>query len=90
MTIDLASPEATEARHTRMAAASKGREEQEAGMRQARALLRLHLKTEVDFVSIMLLGCSRLAEIHKLDSDIQETVHLVDEVCDSITYRYSS
>ena len=90
MTIDLASPEATEARHTRMKAALKGREIQEAGMRQARALLRLHLKTEAEFVGIMLLGCSRLSEIHKLDSDIQETVHLVDEVCDAITYRYSS
>lgn len=89
MTFDLASPEATEARRKRIEAAFKARQEQEAGMRQARTLMRQHLQTENEFVEIMRLACSRLSEMHKLDGDIQETVHLVDEVCDLIEYRYS-
>ena len=89
MTLDLASPEATEARHKRMVAAAKQRKEQEDGMRQARALMRQYLQTEDELVEVMQLACARLSEIGKLDSDIQETVHLVDEVCDAIRYRYS-
>ena len=89
MTLDLASPQATEARHTRMAAAFKSREEQAEGMRQARALMRAYLQTEAELVEVMQLACARLSQIHKSSSDIQETVHLVDEVCDAITYRYS-
>ena len=87
---NLASPEQTIARHARMAAAYSARQEQEAGMRQARALLRKYLKTEAELVEIMQIGCTNLSAIGKFDSDKQETVQMVDEVCDAITYRYAA
>lgn len=90
MNINLASPEQTAARHARMAAAYTERQKQEAGMRQARALLRQYLKTETELVEIMQIACSNLSEIGKFDSDTQETVQIVDEVCDAITYRYAA
>lgn len=90
MQMNLASPEQTAARHKRMAAAFAERQEEEAGMRQARALLRKYLKTEFELVEIMQIACSKLSAQGKFDSDTQETVQIIDEVCDAITYRYSS